>query len=145
MARPELHRVMRRFREGQSDLLVATHVAARGLDLECVTHVINYYVPCAVEPDVHRSGPAGGAGRTGDAVPLVEPRVRRQLRVIEHMIGGKIQPARIPTAADIVARRREVFKDALRETLEEGEFDAHLTTVEELCEEYDPGEIAAAA
>jgi ATP-dependent RNA helicase DeaD len=145
MAQPERDRVMKRFREGQSDLLVATDVAARGLDIDSVTHVINYDIPWDVEQYIHRIGRTGRAGRTGDAITLVEPRERRQLRVIEHMIGAKIQPARIPTAADIASRRREIFKDALRETLEEGEFDAHLTTVEELCEEYDPGEIAAAA
>lgn len=145
MAQPERDRVMRRFREGQSDLLIATDVAARGLDIDNVTHVINYDIPWDVEQYIHRIGRTGRAGRTGDAITLVEPRERRQLRQIEIMIGARIKAARIPTAADIAARRRELFKDALRETLESGEYDAQLETVSELAEEYDPAEVAAAA
>ena len=145
MMQPERDRVMRRFREGQSDLLVATDVAARGLDIETVTHVINYDIPWDVEQYIHRVGRTGRAGRQGDAITLIEARERRQLRMIETMIGAKIQPARIPTAADIAARRREIFRDALRETLEQGEFDGHLATVEELCAEHDPAAVAGAA
>jgi ATP-dependent RNA helicase DeaD len=78
-------------------------------------------------------------------VTLIEPRERRQLRVIEQMIGAKIKPVRMPTAADIAARRRALFTDALRERLQAGTYDGHLETVEALAEEYDPAEIAAAA
>jgi ATP-dependent RNA helicase DeaD len=145
MGQPERDRVMRRFREGQADLLVATDVAARGLDIETVTHVINYDIPWDVEQYIHRIGRTGRAGRAGDAITLIEPRERRQLQAIERMIGAPIRPARIPTAADIAARRRDLFKDSLRETLDAQAFDGHLATVEELAEEYDPAEIAAAA
>ncbi len=145
MSQAERDRVMRRFREGQSDLLVATDVAARGLDIETVTHVINYNIPWDVEQYIHRIGRTGRAGRTGDAITLVEGRERRQLQMIERMIGAPIKPARIPTAADIAARRREMFKGTLRETLQAAAFDGHLATVEELSEQYDPSEIAAAA
>lgn len=145
MAQTERDRVMRRFREGQSDLLIATDVAARGLDIDSVTHVINYDIPWDVEQYIHRIGRTGRAGREGDAITLVEPRERRQLRFIEQMIGAKIKPARIPTAADIAARRRELFKDALRDALEAGNFDGQLITVEELAAEYDVAEVAAAA
>jgi ATP-dependent RNA helicase DeaD len=145
MSQPERDRVMRRFREGQADLLIATDVAARGLDIETVTHVINYDIPWDVEQYIHRIGRTGRAGREGDAITLIEAKERRQLRWIEQAIGVKIQPTRIPTAADIAARRKELFTDALRESLEAGEYTQHLTTVEELCEEYDAAEIAAAA
>jgi len=145
MSQPERDRVMRRFREGQSDLLVATDVAARGLDIDTVTHVVNYDIPWDVEQYIHRIGRTGRAGREGDAITLVEPRERRQLRFIEQMIGARIKPARIPTAADIAARRRELFKNALLETLETGAYDGHLATVKELSEEYDTAEVAAAA
>jgi ATP-dependent RNA helicase DeaD len=145
MSQPERDRVMRRFREGHADLLVATDVAARGLDIETVTHVINYDIPWDVEQYIHRIGRTGRAGRTGDAITLVEGKQRRQLEVIERLIGAKIKPARIPTAADIAARRRELFKDALRETLDAREFDLQMVTVQDLMEEYDPAEIAAAA
>ncbi|MDQ2799031.1 MAG: DEAD/DEAH box helicase [Armatimonadota bacterium] len=138
-------RVMRRFREGLADLLIATDVAARGLDIETVTHVINYDIPWDVEQYIHRIGRTGRAGRSGDAITLVEGRERRQLRAIEQMIGAAIKPARIPTAADIAARRRDLFQESLRETLVAQAFDGHLATVEALSEEYDPAEIAAAA
>ncbi|HEY0867755.1 MAG TPA: DEAD/DEAH box helicase [Fimbriimonas sp.] len=145
MSQAERDRVMRRFREGQADLLVATDVAARGLDIETVTHVINYDIPWDVEQYIHRIGRTGRAGRSGDAITLVEGKQRRQLEVIERVIGAKIKPARIPTAADIAARRRDLFKETLREALEAGQFDGHLATVEELLEDHDPSQIAAAA
>jgi ATP-dependent RNA helicase DeaD len=145
MGQPERDRVMHRFRDGQADLLIATDVAARGLDIETVTHVINYDIPWDVEQYIHRIGRTGRAGRSGDAITLVEGRERRMLRVIEQMIGTTIKPVRIPTGADIAARRRDVFKESLRETLVADSFEGHLATVEELSENYDPSEIAAAA
>jgi ATP-dependent RNA helicase DeaD len=145
MAQPERDRVMRRFREGLADLLIATDVAARGLDIDTVTHVINYDLPWDVEQYIHRIGRTGRAGRAGDAITLIEPRERRNLRLIEQATGAKITPARIPTVADIAARRREVFRDTLRARLEKGEYDSQLATVEALAEEYDPAEVAAVA
>ncbi len=140
-------RVMARFRSGQADLLIATDVAARGLDIDQVTHVINYDIPWDVEAYIHRIGRTGRAGRTGDAITLVSPRERFQLRQIERYINAPILPARVPTVGDIAARRRELFKDRLRETLAEGNCDGYLVTVGELVEEgkYDAPQIAAAA
>ncbi|MCW3054249.1 MAG: box helicase protein [Chthonomonadales bacterium] len=140
-------RVMARFRSGQADLLIATDVAARGLDIDQVTHVINYDIPWDVEAYIHRIGRTGRAGRSGDAITLVSPRERYQLRQIERYINAPILPARVPTVGDIAARRRELFKDKLRETLAEGNCDGYLVTVGELVEEgkYDAPQIAAAA
>jgi len=145
MNQSERERVLRRFRDEQSDLLVATDVAARGLDIDSVTHVINYDIPFDVEQYIHRIGRTGRAGRSGDAITLVDSRERRQLKNIERMIGATIKQMRLPTAADIAARRRDAFKDSLRETLEAGDFDSHIGTVEALSETFDPSEIAAAA
>ena len=145
MGQAERDRVMRRFRDGLADLLIATDVAARGLDIETVTHVINYDIPWDVEAYIHRIGRTGRAGRTGDAITLVESRERRQLKFIERATGAIIKPARVPTAADIASRRREMMIDTIRQTLEAGTFDGHLATVEELCNDFDPTEIAAAA
>jgi ATP-dependent RNA helicase DeaD len=145
MGQTERDRVMRRFRDGQADLLVATDVAARGLDIETVTHVINYDVPWDVEQYIHRVGRTGRAGRTGDAITLIEPRELRQLKNLERLIGAQIKRSRIPTAADIAARRREQFRETLRDALQAGGFDGHIATVEELSEQFDPSEIAAAA
>lgn len=145
MSQQERDRVLRRFKEGQADLLVATDVAARGLDIETVTHVINYNIPWDVEQYIHRIGRTGRAGRTGDAITLVSGRERIQLRNIERMIGAPIKPARIPTAGDIATRRRELFMEEVRETLQKGESDALMDMVSDLTEEFDSVEIAAAA
>jgi ATP-dependent RNA helicase DeaD len=140
-------RVMNRFRAGQADLLIATDVAARGLDIDQVTHVINYDIPWDVESYIHRVGRTGRAGRTGDAITLVSPRERYLLRQIERSINAPINPARVPTAADIAARRREMFKTSIRETLNANAYDGHLITVEELTSEgsWDASQVAAAA
>ena len=140
-------RVMNRFRAGQADLLIATDVAARGLDIDQVTHVINYDIPWDVESYIHRIGRTGRAGRAGEAITLISPRERHQLRFIEHAINAPIRPARVPTAADIATRRREMFKSNLRQTLESGNYDGYLMTVDELASEseYDVSQIAAAA
>jgi ATP-dependent RNA helicase DeaD len=145
MGQQERDRVMKRFREGQVDLLIATDVAARGLDIETVTHVINYSLPFDTEQYIHRIGRTGRAGRTGDAITLIEPRERRILRLIEQAIGATIKPARIPTVADVLARRRERFASSLRERLSKGDYDSQLLTVSELSTEFDTTEIAAAA
>jgi ATP-dependent RNA helicase DeaD len=145
MNQAERERVLRRFRDGLADLLVATDVAARGLDIDNVTHVINYDVPWDVEQYIHRIGRTGRAGRKGDAITLVYHRERRQLANIERLIGSRIEPARIPTVADIASRRRAAFVDSLREALDAKEFDALLPSVGELAEEYDALEVAAAA
>ncbi len=145
MGQTERERVLRRFRDGQADILVATDVAARGLDIDTVTHVINYDIPWDVEQYIHRIGRTGRAGRTGDAITLVEPRQRRQLYFIEQQIGVKMTPARVPTAADISARRRQRFVEALQETLETGDFAAYLDIVGDLSDTHDPSDVAAAA
>ena len=145
MSQNDRDRVLKRFRDGSADLLIATDVAARGLDIKTVTHVINYDIPWYVEQYIHRIGRTGRAGRSGDAITLVESRDRRKLSVIEQVTGVKMKVAKIPTAADIAARRRDAFKDALREVLDAGEFDSEIETVEELSEDFDATEIAAAA
>ncbi len=145
MSQSERERVLRRFRDDQSDLLVATDVAARGLDIDSVTHVINFDIPFDVEQYIHRIGRTGRAGRSGDAITLVQGRERRQLQLIERMIGARIQPVRLPTVADIAAKQREVFGETLRAALEAGEYEGHLSTVEALGADYEPSQIAAAA
>ncbi len=140
-------RVMNRFRASQADLLIATDVAARGLDIDQITHVVNYDIPWDVESYIHRIGRTGRAGRSGNAITLISPRERRQLKLIEKYINAPIKPARVPSAADISARRREIFKTNLRETLNGGNFDGYLNTVQELAGEgqYDASQIAAAS
>ncbi|PQV63321.1 ATP-dependent RNA helicase DeaD [Abditibacterium utsteinense] len=145
MNQSERERVLRRFKDDQCDLLVATDVAARGLDIDTVTHVINFDIPFDVEQYIHRIGRTGRAGRSGDAITLVQGRERRQLRLIENMIGAQIKPVRLPTQADIAARQRDLFHDSLRTALEAREFEGHLSTVDALSAQFEPTEIAAAA
>lgn len=138
-------RVMGRFRSGQCELLIATDVAARGLDVEHVSHVINYDIPLDPEIYVHRIGRTGRAGREGVAISLVTPRESRLWQVIQRTIGKSIQRLWLPTIGDVMTRRQERFKETLRETITEGGLESYLVIAEELGEEYGPTELAAAA
>jgi ATP-dependent RNA helicase DeaD len=138
-------RVMKKFRDGSADLLIATDVAARGLDVEHVSHVINYDIPQTPEMYVHRIGRTGRAGREGTAVTLAQPREQFLLRGIEREVGRPIERARVPTVADLRARRLELLRAAIVETLEEGDYEMYREAVLPLMEEFDPVEIAAAA
>ena len=138
-------RVMGRFREGKADLLVATDVAARGLDIERLSHVINYDVPASPETYVHRIGRTGRAGRGGTAITLAEPREHRLLRAMEAATKQKIEVATIPTVADLRARRLDITRASLRERLIAGNLDNTRVVVEALANEFDIVDIAAAA
>jgi ATP-dependent RNA helicase DeaD len=120
-------------------------VAARGLDVEHVSHVINYDIPQTPEVYVHRIGRTGRAGREGTAITLVQPREQGLLRGIERVVGRPIEVARVPTVADLRARRVELLRSAIRETIEEDEFDGYRDIVASLADDYDPLDIAAAA
>ncbi|HZF13936.1 MAG TPA: DEAD/DEAH box helicase [Thermoanaerobaculia bacterium] len=146
MTQPLRERVMERLRKGTLDVVVATDVAARGLDVERISHVINYDMPNDLGAYVHRIGRTGRAGRAGIAVLFVTPRERRMLQDIERFTGQRIAPMKMPTAADVAARRTELFKENLRRTIGEGNLDLYLALVEELVEEgFDIAEVAAAA
>lgn len=138
-------RVMKRFREGQAELLVATDVAARGLDISDVSHVINYDVPGDPESYIHRIGRTGRAGKTGLAISLVTPRERRLIQIIERVTRSRILRMKLPSLSDVAARRREAFREALREVLEAGGLDPYALMVEEMSEAHDATELAAAA
>jgi len=145
MEQRQRDRVMGRFREGKADLLVATDVAARGLDIERLSHVINYDVPASPETYVHRIGRTGRAGRGGTAITLAEPREHRLLRSMEAATKQKIEMATIPTVADLRARRLEITRASLRERLIAGNLDHTRVVVESLANEFDIVDIAAAA
>ena len=139
--------VIRRLRNGQVEIVVATDVAARGLDVEQITHVINYDVPYDVEAYVHRIGRTGRAGRSGIATMFVTPRERRMLREIERYTGTQIKPMKVPTRADVAAARVAVFKETIRKTIADGDLDLYVELIEQLVEEgpFDITEVAAAA
>ncbi len=146
MSQEQRDRVMKRLRAGTTQLLVATDVAARGLDVEHLTHVVNYDLPAAAESYVHRIGRVGRAGREGVAITFVEPREQHLLRNIERLIKHKIEVARVPTVADLKARRLELTRSALQEALVGEEDNEHYrVVVDALSSEFDPVEIAMAA
>jgi ATP-dependent RNA helicase DeaD len=137
--------VLGRFRAGKADLLIATDVAARGLDITQLSHVFNYDVPSDPDAYIHRIGRTGRAGREGTAVTLAEPREHRLLRSIEQTTRQKIEIATVPTVADLRARRLELTRASLRERLVAGDLDDVRVVVDSLAEEYDVVDIAAAA
>ncbi|MEA2518369.1 MAG: ATP-dependent helicase DeaD, partial [Chloroflexota bacterium] len=138
-------RVMGRFREGALDVLVATDVAARGLDIDHVSHVVNYDIPSNPEAYIHRIGRTGRAGREGVAITLVEPREHRLLRNIETATRTRLEVAQIPTVADLRERRLETLRGTIREALLGDGLDRFRAVVEPLAEEFDVVEVALAA
>jgi ATP-dependent RNA helicase DeaD len=145
MSQEQRDRVMKKLRSGTAELLIATDVAARGLDVDLLTHVINYDVPSAPESYVHRIGRVGRAGREGVAITLAEPREHRLLKNIERIAKQKIQIEKVPTVADLRARRMDITRAALREALLEEDFEQYQVVIDSLGEEFDIVDIAAAA
>ncbi|CAN5574875.1 DEAD/DEAH box helicase [soil metagenome] len=145
LSQAQRDRVMKRFRAGQADILVATDVAARGLDVPDVSHVVNFDIPESPEAYVHRIGRTGRAGKTGEAITLVTPKEVRWMRQIERIIKAPIEQRRLPTAADVADRRREALKLQIVEILDtEDGYTGYLDTVASLAEEHDLAEVAAA-
>ncbi|MFC6086518.1 DEAD/DEAH box helicase [Sphaerisporangium aureirubrum] len=145
MGQEQRDRVMARLRNGTADLLVATDVAARGLDIEHLTHVVNYNVPSAPESYVHRVGRVGRAGREGVAITLAEPREHRMLKTIERVTKNRIAVEKVPTVADLRARRLELTRAALEESILEDNLEHFRVVVDTLADEFDVMEIAMAA
>lgn len=145
LSQEQRDRVMKKFRAHTSDLLIATDVAARGLDVQHVSHVVNYDVPAAADAYVHRIGRTGRAGRSGMAITLAEPREQRMLKNIERVIGQPIEIVSVPTVSDLKARRLELAQAAIREIIVAGGLERWRAVVAALAEEFDPMDIAAAA
>jgi ATP-dependent RNA helicase DeaD len=145
LSQEQRDRVMKKFRANSADLLIATDVAARGLDVQHVSHVVNYDVPSAAEAYVHRIGRTGRAGREGVAITLAEPREHRLLRNIEQQTKQRIEIAAVPTVADLRARRLELTRASIRETILAGDLDHFRVVVDSLAREFDIMDVAAAA
>jgi ATP-dependent RNA helicase DeaD len=145
MNQAQRDRVMQSFRSGKTELLVATDVAARGLDIPHVSHVMNYDVPSSPEAYVHRIGRTGRAGRVGEAITLVEPRERWLLQNVERLTKSKIEMATLPTVADLQTKRLERIGASIQEILKADDFDRFRIVVTTLTEKFDPADVAAAA
>jgi ATP-dependent RNA helicase DeaD len=138
-------RVMSRLRDGTAELLVATDVAARGLDVDTLTHVVNYDVPSAAESYVHRIGRVGRAGREGVAITLAEPRERRGLENIERRTKQTFEIAKVPTVADLRERQIELTVNAVRDALTADDLDDFNSVLHALAGEDSDRNIALAA
>ena len=146
MVQNQREKMVDRLKRGSLDILVATDVAARGLDVDRISHVINYDVPYDTEAYIHRIGRTGRAGRTGDAILFVAPRERRMLSAIERATRQKIEQMVLPTTEIVNNKRVADFKQKITDTLALGELEFMQGLIEQYRQEYDiPAvEIAAA-
>jgi ATP-dependent RNA helicase DeaD len=145
MDQEQRDRVMGRFRSGVAELLIATDVAARGLDIDHLTHVVNYDVPSAPESYVHRIGRVGRAGREGVAITLAEPREQRQLQNIERLTKQKIPFEKVPSVEALRARQMALTTETLREALASAPQERFESVLTELLQEFNIEQIALAA
>jgi len=133
-------------KQGKLDILVATDVAARGLDVERISHVINYDIPYDTEAYIHRIGRTGRAGRRGDAILFVAPRERRMLKAIEHATRQTIEPLELPTTEMVNNKRIAAFKQTISDTLAAGDLAFMRSVIEQYQSEHNvpAADIAAA-
>ena len=145
MQQKERERTVTRLKGGQLDILVATDVAARGLDVERISHVVNYDVPYDTESYVHRIGRTGRAGRAGEAILFITPRERNMLRYIERATRSPLEPMDLPTVADVNEQRVARFRQRITETIASGQAEAFRSLIEEFEREHDVPAIDIAA
>jgi ATP-dependent RNA helicase DeaD len=137
MQQKERERTVARLKGGQLDILVATDVAARGLDVERISHVVNYDVPYDTESYVHRIGRTGRAGRNGEAILFITPRERNMLRYIERATRSPLEPMDLPTIADVNEQRVARFRQRIVEAIAAGLAEPFRSLIEEFEREHD--------
>ncbi len=135
IAQKTRERTIERLKKGQLDIVVATDVAARGLDVDRISHVVNYDIPHDTEAYIHRIGRTGRAGRTGDAILFVAPREKRMLAAIERATNKKIDMMELPSTQLINDRRIEQFKLSISETLSNEDLTQYIDLLEKYQEE----------
>jgi ATP-dependent RNA helicase DeaD len=145
MQQKDRERTVARLKNGQLDILVATDVAARGLDVERIGHVVNYDIPYDTESYVHRVGRTGRAGRKGEAILFITPRERNMLRYIERATRQPLEPMELPTIADVNEQRVARFRDRITTALEAGEAEPFRALIEEYEREHDVPAVEIAA
>ncbi len=146
MVQAQRERTIAQLKAGKIDIVVATDVAARGIDVERIGHVVNFDMPYDVESYVHRIGRTGRAGRSGEAILFVAPRERNMLRLIEQHTRQQIEPLRLPTLGDVNARRVAKFKARITGALGRGDATPYRGIIDELVRESgtDAADLAAA-
>ncbi len=135
MGQPEREKTVEQLKSGEIDVLIATDVAARGLDVPRISHVINYDIPHDIEGYIHRIGRTGRAGRSGEAILFVAPREMRMLRAIERATRQPITPMQAPSSEAIAGKRLSQFKDTIRDTLASEELDFFAELVATMAEQ----------
>jgi ATP-dependent RNA helicase DeaD len=145
IAQPQRERVIQQLKEGKLDILVATDVAARGLDVERISHVLNYDIPYDTESYVHRIGRTGRAGRSGEAILFVTPREKGMLRAIERATRQPIEEMKLPTVEAVNDRRIARFKQSISDTLAMGSLDQFQLLIEQYEQEHNIPAIEIAA
>lgn len=135
LAQSMRERTINRLKMGKLDIVVATDVAARGIDVDRISLVVNYDIPYDTESYVHRIGRTGRAGRKGEAILFITPREKKMLKIIERATRQPIDTMEMPTADVISAKRVAAFKNKLKSVLSYGELDKFKTLVQELCAE----------
>lgn len=145
LAQKQREQMVERLKKGSLDILVATDVAARGLDVDRISHVINYDIPYDTEAYIHRIGRTGRAGRTGEAILFVAPRERRMLAAIEKATRQKIEQMVLPTTETVNNKRVADFKQKISDTLALGELGFMQSVVEQYRQEHDVPAVEIAA
>jgi ATP-dependent RNA helicase DeaD len=146
VAQAQRERTVNQLKSGKLDILVATDVAARGLDVERISHVVNYDIPTDTESYVHRIGRTGRAGRSGDAISFVTPRERYLLKQIEKATRSPLLQMQLPTADDVNATRLSRFDDAITAALEQtGRIDRFRDIIQHYVRNHDVPEADVAA
>jgi len=145
MAQNHREQMVDRLKKGSLDILVATDVAARGLDVDRISHVVNYDIPYDAEAYIHRIGRTGRAGRRGDAILFVAPRERRMLYAIEKATRQKIEPLVLPTTETVNNKRISDFKQKISDTLAGGELAFMQSLIEQYRQEHDVPAVDIAA
>ena len=145
LSQTQRDRVMKKFRDGTADILIATDVAARGIDIDNITHVINFDIPQDPESYVHRIGRTGRAGNTGVAMTFITPREFRQLKLIERTTKTKITRRQLPTTANVIERQREMIVSKMQSVLDQSNYHDYMPIAASLLKEYDAEDVVAAA
>jgi ATP-dependent RNA helicase DeaD len=145
VAQAQRERTIQQLKSGRLDILVATDVAARGLDVDRISHVLNYDIPTDTESYVHRIGRTGRAGRSGDAISFVTPKESRLLRAIEKATRQELTPMPLPTVEDVNSTRLGKFDDAISAALESESVDFFRDVVAHYVREHDVPEVDVAA
>jgi len=145
MPQQQRERTVQKLRDSQLDILVATDVAARGLNVERITHVVNYDIPLDIESYVHRIGRTGRAGRSGEAILFVAPRERRMLASIERATRQTIERMELPTVEDVNNQRISKFKERITDTIAAGELELFRSVIEQYETEHNVPAVEIAA